>query len=382
MIKRLLLVTVPAVITVFVAMGIGVEAWVRLRWNERGGTPGFFVSDPVRGEKLAADYSGWFAGVPVRINRLGFRDTRDYALEKSPSTFRILVLGDSVTFGHGSIDERTWPYLFEQQLKAWKPHVDWQVWNLGVPGYNTSQEFAYLLEVEHRFEPDMVIVGFFGNDMVDNQPIAAPTRAARLTSDLKSFLRRHVYSWEWYRKQYLRARGRFARSSTERELLENLAEQEQLLVRPATVAQLEAQTITNPAPLTADEIAREPCRAPARTFSLAALQETPGFAAWLRAVDEFHRLQRERSYPIVFFINDAPARCVGQDLFDPRPTKALDDYLLSVLGRGAFAVSSHDAFVRFRPSAMPGAGAHSLGNANVVKADVLFRFVSAHVVSR
>ena len=87
-------------------------------------------------------YDGWFAGVPVRINNLGFRDPREYPLEKPPGTFRILVLGDSVTFGHGSLYETTYPYLLEQRLKQWRPSVNWQVWNLGVPGYNTRQELA------------------------------------------------------------------------------------------------------------------------------------------------------------------------------------------------------------------------------------------------
>ena len=85
------------------------------------GTPGFFVSDPTRGQRLAAGYDGWFAGVPVRINALGFRDSRDYAIEKAPDTFRILVLGDSVTFGHGAMFEATYPYLLEQRLKALAP---------------------------------------------------------------------------------------------------------------------------------------------------------------------------------------------------------------------------------------------------------------------
>ena len=33
-----------------------------------------------------------------------------------PTTFRILVLGDSVTFGHGSVAEHTYPALLERPM--------------------------------------------------------------------------------------------------------------------------------------------------------------------------------------------------------------------------------------------------------------------------
>ena len=32
-------------------------------------------------------------------------------------------------------------------LKAWRGDIGWQVWNAAVPGYNTSQELAHLIEV-------------------------------------------------------------------------------------------------------------------------------------------------------------------------------------------------------------------------------------------
>src|SRR4029453_3113410 len=96
-----------------------IELWVRATWDPRQGRPGFFLSDAVRGQRLAAGYDGWFAGVPVHINSLEVRDRREFAPAKQPSTFRILVLGDSVTFGHGSL--HSYPELLEQRLKAWRP---------------------------------------------------------------------------------------------------------------------------------------------------------------------------------------------------------------------------------------------------------------------
>ena len=89
---------------------------MRLTWDPHKGRPGFFLSDATRGQRLAAGYDGWFAGVPVHINSLELRDAREYDLAKKPNTFRILVLGDSVTFGHGSV--HTYPELLEARLKS------------------------------------------------------------------------------------------------------------------------------------------------------------------------------------------------------------------------------------------------------------------------
>src|SRR5882762_9970425 len=175
--SRLVAISMPSAVAAALVMTACVEAWTRLQWNPRKGTPGFFLSDPARRQRLAPGYSGWFAGVPVKINSLELRDDREYALPKGANTFRILVLGDSVTFGHGSVYEHTYPYLLEQRLQAWRPDVDWQVWNAAVPGYNTSQELAHLEEVGPAFAPDLVVVGFFENDLVDNHPITAPGRA-------------------------------------------------------------------------------------------------------------------------------------------------------------------------------------------------------------
>jgi hypothetical protein len=44
------------------------------------------VADPVRVERLAPNYSGWFAGVPVQTNSFGLRDTREDGLLKGRSS--------------------------------------------------------------------------------------------------------------------------------------------------------------------------------------------------------------------------------------------------------------------------------------------------------
>jgi hypothetical protein len=360
----------------------GTELWVRHSWDLKRGAPGFFLSDPLRGEKLGDDYSGWFAGVPVRLNRLGLRDSREYALAKKPNTFRILVLGDSVTFGHGSIYEHTYPYLLEGLLRASYPDTDWQVWNAGVPGYNTTQELAYLLDKGATYKPDLVIVGFYNNDVIDNEDLRSPGVIARASSAARNFLKRHLYSMEWYRRVYLQLAWRLRGGAGSVE-----AEGERLLENTGAIEHLAEQQLTHIEPIASDVWARSRCAQhpnapssdPERTDQMLqfAARQDPGLRRWKAAVGRLQQLSRVGAYRIVFFVNMAPDACVAvnEDLFDTRGSSAENEYFLRVLGNGTPAVSSHDAFSRYRPSQVPQAGGHSLGNANLVKAQVLFAYL-------
>jgi len=379
--KRLALALVSACVAALLGVVV-VEVYVRATWDPMRGRPGLFVADPVRIEKLAPNYDGWFAGVPVHINALGFRDVRDYDLAKRAKTFRILVLGDSVTFGHGSVFEHTYPYLLEQRLAGWRPDIEWQVWNLGVPGYNTSQEFADLLDVGPRFRPDLVILGFFLNDVVENQPYAPPSRRARLVAATTTWLRARVYSYDLYRKALVLARARLQSAGETQRIEAALATQEQLLARPVDVATRSEQRLTNPAPLPLDTPPPSCAAPPTEPFASERLEDTPGFGAWLDAVRAFGAVRHEGAYDVVVFVNDAPSVCRIGDIFDPRGTHERDRYFLGAFASvGLPAVSAHDAFLRYRPSQMPMAGGHSIGNSNAVKADVLFAFLRDRVLS-
>jgi hypothetical protein len=378
--RRLFAVSLPAAIVAVLVAQCAVEAWVRLRWDPRRGRPGFFLSDAVRGQRLAANYDGWFAGVPVHINSLELRDPREYALSKGPHTFRILVLGDSVTFGHGSVYEHTYPVLVEERLRAWRPDVDWQVWNAAVPGYNTSQELAHLLEVGDRFQPDLVVVGFYDNDLSDNRPVPQPGRLRVAANRLLSIARRHMYSLEFYKQAYLTAAWRLSRRDEYRLRVEHLSTEEALLARASDASGLAEQRLTRFERITDEQVRRNDCVYGMRVNEshIRSLERDPRFPAWIDAVRGFQRLDQEGRYRIVFFVNAAPPSCADEpatDFFYDGGSRLFDRLYLRILGEGTPAVSSYDAFLRTRPSQMPIASGHSLGNANVVKAEVLFGFL-------
>jgi lysophospholipase L1-like esterase len=101
-----------------------------------------------------------------RINADGFRDAL-YARPKPQGVFRVLVLGDSVSFGYGVEEAEAYPQVLEELLSELLPDSRIEVVNLGVGGYNAYNE-ARLLEVVGRsYEPDLVLVQFCINDLND-----------------------------------------------------------------------------------------------------------------------------------------------------------------------------------------------------------------------
>jgi GDSL-like Lipase/Acylhydrolase family len=378
---KVLTITVPSVAFTIILLAIATEVWVRLVWDDRKGTPGLFVSHPTRGQTLSPNYDGWFAGVPVRINNLGFRDDRDYALEKGHKTFRILVLGDSVTFGHGAITENTYPKLLERLLHEWRPDIDWQVLNAAVPGYNTSQELAQLLELGPSVQPDLVVVGFYENDLVDNRPIEPASRRARWYSRVLAFVQRHVYSFELYKKVLLTAAWRFSGSDDYRLRVEHLGTEAELLSNMALVKDQPEQQLTpyermppEQPPFTCDQ-GETP-----GPMLLPSIQSQPGWEHWLRAVRELQSLHRNGTYRVTFFLNIVPPVCPNRDWFYEGNSRVVNDFLMNIVADGTPAVSALDAFLRRRPSQMPYARAHAIGNTNMTKAEVLFDYLRREVL--
>jgi lysophospholipase L1-like esterase len=99
----------------------------------------------------------------VSINAHGLRDREVGPPE--PGTFRILVLGDSVTFGHGVAIDDTYVRQLEQRLAGREPRIE--VLNAGLPGWSTRQQRIFYREHTAGLAPDLVLVGFVLNDVTE-----------------------------------------------------------------------------------------------------------------------------------------------------------------------------------------------------------------------
>ena len=78
-------------------------------------------------------------------------------------TFKILVLGDSQTFGMGVGDAESFSAQLERTVKAINGRP-LQVFNAGVPGYSTCDEVWKAARLTPQIKPDLIVVGFFGDN--------------------------------------------------------------------------------------------------------------------------------------------------------------------------------------------------------------------------
>lgn len=103
-------------------------------------------------------------GKPISINSDGLRD-REFVIPKPDNTYRILVLGDSFTWGVGLDVEETIPKLLERRLSESSEIGNFEVINAAIPGYNTIEEFLLLREKGLKYKPDIVLLIYNLNDI-------------------------------------------------------------------------------------------------------------------------------------------------------------------------------------------------------------------------
>ena len=101
--------------------------------------------------------------VRMHINSMGFRDT-ELPAEKAPGERRVLVLGDSITWGDYIEAEEVYVERAQQFLREARPGQKIEVINAGVGDIGLAEEIAILEERGLAVSPDVVVVAFYMND--------------------------------------------------------------------------------------------------------------------------------------------------------------------------------------------------------------------------
>ncbi len=80
---------------------------------------------------------------------------------------RIVLLGDSVTFGHGLEARDAFPQILERSLRG--SGRDVEVFNLALPGWSTRQERLAYQRIARKYKPNVVVLGVCLNDLAEMQ---------------------------------------------------------------------------------------------------------------------------------------------------------------------------------------------------------------------
>lgn len=100
-----------------------------------------------------------------RVNKDGWRD-RDRTYENPKGAFRVVVLGDSQTFGYIVPREKTFTWMLQDRMTD--EGLNAEIINISYSGWSTSQQLEALEMEGMKYNPDLVIVHFVGNDIDEN----------------------------------------------------------------------------------------------------------------------------------------------------------------------------------------------------------------------
>lgn len=102
----------------------------------------------------------------VRISSQGLRD-REFERVKPSNVTRIAIVGDSFVFGFGVEEKDTFSKILERKLNLGGA-ASYEVMNFGISGYGTEQELLLIKNEVLAYDPDIVVLSFYPNDVDDN----------------------------------------------------------------------------------------------------------------------------------------------------------------------------------------------------------------------
>ena len=136
------------------------------------------------------------SGQPIRANTRFVVEGPEYSVEyhtdhrgfrtaaeptaAATSAKRLLLLGDSFTFGSGVAYQKTWPVRLQHALR--QDGLLFEVINAGRRGADTRSEVLLLERLLPQVQPNFVLLVFLPNDLFTNGPLEAGATLTSTTS--------------------------------------------------------------------------------------------------------------------------------------------------------------------------------------------------------
>jgi lysophospholipase L1-like esterase len=127
--------------------------------------------------ELLPNIRSTFLGKPFQTNSRGFIGDREFTQQKPYGTYRIIGIGDSLMSSWGVNPDDTFLSHLERMLRKRFKTDAIEIMNMGTPGYNTAIEYSVIKEKALGYDPDLIILQFYGNDL-----------------DLPNWIRRRVHA--------------------------------------------------------------------------------------------------------------------------------------------------------------------------------------------
>lgn len=146
----------------------------------------------------------------AHTNSMGLRE-RELSLGKDDKIYKLLFLGDSITFGIGVEADNTFVRILENLLNMHPQAKSFATINAGVCGAFTFEEINLLKKVGIKYHPDVVVLNFYLNDIVVGSPEDTKENKDewektyfkyKVSMPFKSFLANHSEFYKFLRETY------------------------------------------------------------------------------------------------------------------------------------------------------------------------------------
>lgn len=130
-----------------------------------------YEKDPLLGWRYTSNGSDYTERaefrVPIQVNNAGFFDD-DFSTDHPPDITRIAIVGDSFPAGFQVGRGFNFPDVLEARLnEAGLPACPCEVYNFGIDGTGTVQQADLLKAIGLDYQPDVVLLTIFQNDLRD-----------------------------------------------------------------------------------------------------------------------------------------------------------------------------------------------------------------------